>query len=90
MYEIIFTKPFLKQSARIAKNNKGLQGRITKVLNLLSEDPLYPALKTHKYQDKFSSSVTGDLRIIWKYGNRRLTILALDIGGHSGKHSVYK
>ena len=51
-------------------------------------------------QDVFSSSVTGDIRIIWRYldeniKSKTIEILEiqvlelLDIGGHSGGKSVY-
>ncbi|NQY75285.1 MAG: type II toxin-antitoxin system YoeB family toxin [Candidatus Margulisbacteria bacterium] len=90
MYSIEFSKRFLKQFNRLTKTDKKIEAKIEKALDLISKDPFYPSLKTHKYQDSFSSSVTGDLRILWDYGEEKLTILAIDLGGHSGKHSVYK
>ena len=95
MYKIIFTKPFIRKSSRITKNNKELQEKIKNGLEDLSKDPFLPSLKTHKANTKehgkrYSSTVTGDLRIIWDYGEKELTIFALDLGGHSGKNKVYK
>ncbi len=57
-------------------------------------DPYYPSLKTHKvditnFGVVYSSRVTGDIRIVWKYLNRD-TIVILTTGGHDGKSSVYK
>lgn len=95
MYKIKFTKPFIKQTERILKNNKELQIRIKKALISLSENPKYPSLKTHKitipeHGKCMSSRVTGDLRIAWRFGKEKLTIIALDFGGHEGKHKLYK
>lgn len=45
---------------------------------------------------RFSSRVTGNLRIIWRYAEKEgslkeLQIISLvDVGGHSGAKKVYK
>jgi mRNA-degrading endonuclease YafQ of YafQ-DinJ toxin-antitoxin module len=62
---------------------------------LLANDPATPKLKTHKVliegERLFSSSVTGDLRIIWRYAPTGLEVIdLLDIGGHEGGKKVYK
>ncbi len=80
----------------IVKGNKTLEKKARKALHLLEQDPFYPSLKTHKantknYGEKWSSWITGDIRIIWDYdAENKLVILLLDIGGHSGTHKVYK
>jgi mRNA-degrading endonuclease YafQ of YafQ-DinJ toxin-antitoxin module len=39
----------------------------------------------------YSSSISGDLRIIWEFSENEINIIdLLDIGGHSGSKSVYK
>ncbi len=96
MFDLLTTKDFDKTYVIITKGDQKLQKRIQKVLKLLEQNPSYPSLKTHKvttknYGDKWSSWVTGDIRIIWDYDREnRLIILLLDIGGHSGTHKVYK
>ncbi len=96
MFDLLITKDFDKTYVIISKGNQELQKRIQKVLRQLAQNPSYPSLKTHKvttrnYGEKWSSWVTGDIRIIWDYDSEnRLTILLLDIGGHSGTHKVYK
>ena len=95
MYKIEFSEQFAKKVRFFTEKDVSLKNRIKKTLLFISEKPNYPSLKTHKvvtskYGECFSSSVTGDLRIIWDYKIEKLSILALDFCGHSGKHSVYK
>lgn len=96
MFDLLTTTDFDKTYVIITKGDQKLQKRIQKVLKLLEQNPSYPSLKTHKvttknYGEKWSSWVTGDVRIIWDYDSEnRLIILLLDIGGHSGTHKVYK
>jgi len=65
---------------------------------MLSENPKCPSLQSHPYvNEKFgkvwSCWATGDVRIvfeyIFEYTDQNLVLLLLDIGGHSGKNSVY-
>lgn len=96
MFTLVFTKDFDERYIFLSKENKNLEKKIRKALHLLEQNPTYPSLKTHKvasknYGQKWSSRVTGDLRIIWDYDSQdRLIILLLDIGGHSGTLKVYK
>ena len=96
MFTLIFTKPFDKSYKSIIKENKEIAKKARKALLLLEQDPFYPSLKTHRantknYGAKWSSWVTGDIRIIWDYDTEnRLVIILLDIGKHSGTHKVYK
>lgn len=90
-YNLIFSKDFLKSYSKLVKRNKDLKNRIDNVLLLLAKDPFYVGLKTHKadtvlYGYKFSSRVTGDLRIIWDFEDGKQVILVLTILGHE----VYK
>ena len=81
---------------RFVKTDRILKKRLMTALKKLSLDPAHPSLKSHKvntskYGVQWSSRVTGDIRIIWKYGtSERLIIILLDIGGHSGSRKVYK
>lgn len=75
MYQLIFTSSFNKDYRKIAKRNTLLQKRILKSLNLLSNNPNYPSLRTYKvnsieFDNVWSSWVTGDVRIIWEYNNK--------------------
>lgn len=96
MFVLLTTKHFDQTYLIITTRDQKLQKSIQKALKLLAQNPSYPALKTHKvdtktYGQKWSSRVTGDLRIIWDYDSQnRLIILLLDVGGHSGAHKVYK
>ena len=94
MFEIEITSHFRKRYKKLVSKNKNVKNKIIKAIETLRKDPGYPSLKTHKvfiseYGDVFSSSVTGDIRIIWTKIKNELVLLLLDLGKHSGKHSVY-
>lgn len=95
-YTLSFTKSFRKKVKSISKTDKKLSIKIDKVLQLLELDPKNYILHSHQVNSKnfgraWSSSVTGDIRIIWNYDqNNVLTILLLNIGSHSGNDKVYK
>lgn len=96
MHKLLFTKTFNSSYKHIVQNGKQVEKKAEKALALLQQDPLYPSLKSHKantkhYGERWSSWVTGDIRIIWDYDSEdRLILILLDIGGHSGKRKVYK
>ena len=83
------TKGFGKKYKKLTKNNKKLTEILIQKISDLSEDPLLPSLLSHKvttpkFGECFSSRVTGDIRIIWRYDSyNQLEILELlDLGGH--------
>jgi mRNA-degrading endonuclease YafQ of YafQ-DinJ toxin-antitoxin module len=94
-YNLVFSKLFLDKIQRLSTNLK-LVKKIDKVLQLLEIDPKNPSLHSHQVNAKnfgraWSSSVTGDIRIIWNYDQRnKLVILVLTLGSHSGGDKVYK
>lgn len=96
MYILVFTKDFDESYIRLTKGNADTQKRIQKAITFLRQDPFYPSLRTHKansknYGEKWSSWVTGDIRIIWDFDSeKQLTILLLTVGTHSGTHKVYR
>ena len=96
MFILIFTKDFDEKYTQVIKKSKQVEKKVRKALHFLEQDPFYPSLKTHKantknYGEKWSSWVTGDIRIIWDYDTEnRLVIILLDIGKHSGSQKVYK
>ncbi len=94
MYLLIFTSSFNKDYKKIIKRNTLLQKRILKSLTLLSNNPNYQSLRTHKvnsieFDNVWSSWVTEDVRIIWEYNNNT-AIKLLALGTHSGSNKVYK
>ena len=96
MYILILTKTFDKSYRNIVKGNKELEKRTQKALKFLQHDPFYPSLKAHRvntrnFGQKWSCWITGDLRIIWDFDEeKKLRILLLAIGSHSGSHKDYK
>lgn len=94
-YDITFTDKFKKKYQNITKKESKNTKKIDKAVNLLSMDPFYPSLKTHKvstrlHGERYSSWVTGDIRIIWDYDeDDRLVLVMFDIGGHTGRGKVY-
>ena len=95
-YIVDSTKHFQRRYKRLIRGQKTMERKIKDTLFLLSVDPFYKSLRTHKvntrnYEEAFSSGVTSDVRIIWNFDKqRKAVILALSIGGHSGKNRVYR
>jgi len=61
---------------------------VTKTVATMENDPYYPALRTKKIDKKsglFESSVNMDIRILWKFKENRIIILA-----NVGHHDVLK
>jgi mRNA-degrading endonuclease YafQ of YafQ-DinJ toxin-antitoxin module len=95
MFLLLFTPRFRRDYRHLSKRDHALEARIDEILALLAENPRDPRLKSHKVTDRsgepaFSSEVTGDVRIIWLYGEEPNTLVLLDIGGHSGSKKVYR
>jgi mRNA-degrading endonuclease YafQ of YafQ-DinJ toxin-antitoxin module len=93
-YSIVSTSDFEKSFMKLTARNAQLAQRIRKTVHQLSENPFHIGLKTHKvlsrnFGEKYSSRVTGDLRIIWKFEHNKLIIAMLDLGGHDAG-GVYK
>lgn len=86
---------FQKHATKLYKQNSKLEKKVETAVIKLGNNPFDPALKSHKvnsrkYGTKWSSRVTGDIRIIWDFGKaKQPIIIAFDIGGHSGKSKVY-
>lgn len=96
MYKLRVASSYKSTFDKLVRDDKALKKRVMVALGKLAENPKNPSLRSHKvntlaYGQRWSSSVTGDIRIIWDYDSEnRLIILLLDIGGHSGTHKVYK
>jgi mRNA-degrading endonuclease YafQ of YafQ-DinJ toxin-antitoxin module len=94
-HHIRYSGYFRGSYTKVTKGNKEIKKRVAKVIDLLQEDPFYPSLKTHKVNTRihgvrYSSMVTGDIRLIWDFDtDDRVRIIVINIGGHSGKNKVY-
>lgn len=80
-YEFVFTEKFKKHFAKLNNNEKK---QLKNKLELLSNNPMHPSLRTKRIQgtkDLFECSVNMDIRIIWFYEGDVLIIL-LDVGHH--------
>jgi mRNA-degrading endonuclease YafQ of YafQ-DinJ toxin-antitoxin module len=92
-YTLIVLNKAKRDIKRYKKKNSKVIDKIEKTLFELSNQPFKRNLRTHKVRAKkngivYSSRITGDLRVIWKFEQDKI-ILILAVGGHSGKHSVY-
>jgi len=96
IYRLKLTGPFQKSLKKLVAKDSILKNKTAKVFLILAKNPIDPSLHSHKvttrkYGQKWSSRVTGNIRIIWDYeGEALMVILLLDIGGHTGKRKVYK
>lgn len=96
MFTFKLTATFSFSREKVVRNDEGLNKRLKTALQKLAMNPAHPSLKSHKvntlsHGERWSSWITGDIRIVWDYDKKeRLLILLLDIGGHSGTHKVYK
>ncbi|MEO8445944.1 MAG: type II toxin-antitoxin system mRNA interferase toxin, RelE/StbE family [bacterium] len=88
MMKLNLTKKFKKDTVKLVSANPSLRNKLHDVLNVLSENPFSPSLKTHKLKgelkDFWSISLTYEFRIIVQF--RRLddetVIDLLTIGTH--------
>lgn len=96
VYTILTTSDYIRKAKRITKRNNYLLGRYKEVTDKLARNPFDPSLSTHKinnpiYGKVFSSSVNGDIRILWEYDDEKeVVILLLTTGRHSGGMNVYR
>lgn len=85
--KIVFHKSFEKQYKKLS--NKAKQ-RVKERNMLFEKDPYNPILNNHalngKYMGYRSISITGDIRIIYKFLNKD-TALFSEIGTHSELYS---
>lgn len=81
---------FKRSFKRLTRKNPQLQDRILEILELLSNDPFTPSLKSHKLtgnlEGLWSCSVAYDCRIIFAFRKDIMTgdvlIVLIDIGSH--------
>jgi mRNA-degrading endonuclease YafQ of YafQ-DinJ toxin-antitoxin module len=92
-----FQKKFIRKEKKLFGKNHAIRNIVDKTIICLLKNPHNPVLRTHKTSTKaskekvFSSRVTGDIRIIWKFSKEDKEVIEiLDIGGHEGRDKVYK
>lgn len=98
MYKIEQSNYFLKKAKKLLKSNEKMILLVADTIEDLCKNPKNPSLFSHKVDTPkfglcFSTRVSGDIRIIWRYKKETgaIEILELlDIGGHSGGGKVYK
>ena len=93
-YQLSPQSRYVRDWKHVCKNNRVLSEKICKVHEKLGTNPFLKGLGTHKVstvigENRYSTRVTGDLRIIWEFDNNTVIIL-LALGGHSGSRKVYK
>lgn len=80
-FQITFTDRFQKHYKDLNETEKQ---QLRNKLNILSENPMHPSLRTKRIQgteDLFECSVNMDIRIIWFYEGDTMIIL-VDVGHH--------
>ena len=80
-FQITYTKRFQKHYKKMSQTEKK---QIKAKVEILSENPLHPSLRTKRIQgteNLFECSVNMDIRIIWYYEGEKL-IMLLDVGHH--------
>lgn len=96
MYVLYFAHSFPPTYKSLIKSDVEREKRIYKTLRLLKADPFYPSLNSHKvktrsFGEKWSSWITGDLRIIWDFDQEeKERIILFAITSHTGTHREYK
>ena len=85
MTKITWDQGFKRIYKKKVKNNDKLRKKFWNSIELFSESPFSPLLRTHKLTGKLEGlwafSVDYDCRIIFKFLNQD-EILLVDIGGH--------
>ncbi|MGB9596283.1 MAG: type II toxin-antitoxin system YafQ family toxin [Candidatus Poribacteria bacterium] len=87
---LVWSPNFRRMAKRAVQRNPDLRERIRDTLRLLTEDPFYPKLHSHKLEGELSNlwacTLDYDNRIIFKFasnpetGEKEIVLLAL------GKH----
>ena len=80
-YQFTLTDRFQKHFKKLNANEKK---QLMNKLELLSENPMHPSLRTKRIQgttDLFECSVNMDIRIVWFYEGSVMIIL-VDVGHH--------
>jgi len=85
----------LRKAKKLLNKNLSLILIVNETVEILQNNPKDPKLASHKvktprFGECFSSSITRYLRLIWLYSNGLVEIIdLLDIGGHNSSGKVY-
>lgn len=95
MFTLDFSDTFKVRVEKLTAKDLPLKKKTIKALTILTSNPKHRSLRSHKvttkdFGEKWSSWVTGDIRIIWDYHPAENQVIQVfSIGGHSGKDKVY-
>lgn len=85
MTKILWDQGFKRVYRKKVKNDDELKKRFWKSIELFSEDPFHPQLRTHKLTGELDGlwafSVSYDCRVIIKFIKKN-EVMLIDIGGH--------
>ena len=95
MYALQATTTYETSRDKVIGSEEILKKRLRNTLEKLRLNPANPSLNSHRINTdwgvKWSSWITGDMRLIWDYNTeQRLVIILVAVGTHSGTHKVYK
>ena len=96
MYLLRFLDSFKPTYNVIVKGDQEKEKRTKKALNFLRHEPFYSSLKSYKvntrsFGERWSSWISGDLRIIWDFDpEEKMRIILFAIVTHTGTHREYK
>ena len=96
MYTSVSTPTFDETYKKLIKGDQEKEKRTKKAVKLMSADPFYPSLKSHKvntrnFGERWSSWISGDLRIIWDFDpEEKMRIILFAIVTHTGTYREYK
>ena len=96
MYTLVSTPTYDNAYKKLIKGNQEKEKRTKRAVKLMRTNPFYPSLKSHRvitrnFGKKWSSWITGDLRIIWDFDEAEKQIVILfTITKHSGSRREYK
>ena len=96
MYTPVSTPTYDEAYKKLIKGNQKKEKKAKKAVKLMRIDPFYPSLKSHKvntrnFGQKWSSWISGDLRIIWDFDPaEKMRIILFAIVTHTGTHREYK
>ena len=96
MYILRFLDSFNPTYKVLVKGDQEKEKRTKKALNLLRQELFYPSLKSHRvntrsFGKRWSSWISGDIRIIWDFDlKEKMIIILFAIVTHTGAHREYK
>ena len=86
MIKIFWDKGFKRTYKKKVKNNYDLKRQFWEAMQIFSENPFSPRLKTHKLSGKLKGlwafSVSYNCRVIFMFLDKQNEILLIDIGAH--------